>query len=67
MSPINPISSREETTQSLNTRAGKQVTSAKRPDTATAQPRVLSPAEWARQVLGITTPFGHDRLPTVLG
>ena len=27
----------------------------------------LSPAEWARQVLGITAPFGHDHLPTVWG
>ena len=30
-------------------------------------PTVLSPAEWARQVLGITAPFGRDRLPTVWG
>ena len=33
---------------------------------ATAQV-TLSPAEWARQVLGITAPFGHDHLPTVWG
>jgi hypothetical protein len=27
--------------------------------------QVLTPARWARVVLGVTAPFGHDHLPTV--
>lgn len=28
---------------------------------------VITPAQWARQVLGIKEPFGFDRQPTVWG
>jgi hypothetical protein len=35
--------------------------------TSSADRPVVTPAQWARQVLGIKEPFGFDRQPTVWG